>query len=72
MSSHFAAEKGEIEHVESLKQQDDLDQYHNAAGIVREELLVDLPASLVGLSDEEIANLDKQVTLRLDLVVIPW
>lgn len=71
MSHNVIDEKADIDHVESLKQPD-LDHYQNAAGIVREELLVDLPETLVGLSDEQIAKLDKQITWKLDFLIVPW
>lgn len=52
---------------------DHLDSYNEKAlgGDVDRHLQIQLPESLQGLSEEEIAKIDKEATRKLDILLMP-
>lgn len=61
MMSTDLEKKVSAEHIDTLKPVDSIDRH----------LEVTLPAALEGLSDDEIAELDKRATRKIDILLMP-
>ena len=66
MATQYEDDKASIRQIESGLAPTKEDNH-----VVDRHLQVELPASLVGLSAEEIAKVDRQATKKLDILLMP-
>lgn len=66
MTTQYDDDKGSIRQVET-----DLAQSKDIDNSIDRHLQVELPASLVGLSEAELAEVDRRATKKLDILLMP-